>query len=382
MDGSMSGSGGGGGDMGESVGKEDASCDELLLFRHGGEGVCGWAGDEEGGVSGGGDGVEGPFRRRLWEMMEASQAVEEDCMSAAAGEWKLKTNRVGRNGNIKPSSSGIESGRGGEKSRKRGFMSESGSTHASGRTRSSLPQPFTVWRVELTATTINKIRSNGKTNFTQSVDDDVMCDMGSPRLRVVEERVIRKSGSISGNDVHCEHCNCVGWSSHPVSSRRYHFIIPQSEKAWTTLVRDKTVNLDDGIGGVHGAAYTSIVRNGSGNGDGSGSFIDRILSCRAHLLHGVLHGNGYGHLLRLNGREGGSNNRNWGFGASAGTCAGTGRSKSGSGRRNRSGGRAKRNGDGSGSGWSGKMIMNFWDRLCKALHARQVTVQDVSVKVS
>lgn len=47
-----------------------------------------------------------------------------------------------------------------------------------------------------------------------------------------------------------------------------------------------------------------------------------------HLLHGVVHSNGYGHLLRVNGREGGSRVL------------------------------------------SGSHIMDFWDRLCKALGVR------------
>ena len=48
----------------------------------------------------------------------------------------------------------------------------------------------------------------------------------------------------------------------------------------------------------------------------------------SHLLHGVIHSNGYGHLLRVNGREGGSKIL------------------------------------------SGCHIMDFWDRLCKTLGAR------------
>ena len=47
-----------------------------------------------------------------------------------------------------------------------------------------------------------------------------------------------------------------------------------------------------------------------------------------HLLHGVVHSNGYGHLLTLNGREGGSKLL------------------------------------------SGSDIMNFWDRLCAAISVR------------
>ncbi|KAG1328192.1 PHD finger protein [Cocos nucifera] len=57
-----------------------------------------------------------------------------------------------------------------------------------------------------------------------------------------------------------------------------------------------------------------------------------------HWLHGVVHANGYGHLLRVNGREGGSKYL------------------------------------------TGCDIMGFWDRICKMLHVRKVSVLDVSKK--
>lgn len=53
-----------------------------------------------------------------------------------------------------------------------------------------------------------------------------------------------------------------------------------------------------------------------------------------HILHGVVHANGYGHLLRVNGREGGSRLL------------------------------------------SGRHIMNFWDRLCKMLGVRSILLSD------
>jgi hypothetical protein len=59
-----------------------------------------------------------------------------------------------------------------------------------------------------------------------------------------------------------------------------------------------------------------------------------------HLLHGVLHANGFGHLCRVNGREGG-----------ASTLTGT-------------------------------QLMHAWDRLCKLLRARLVSVEDVSNKLT
>eukprot|EP00268_Persea_americana_P020398 TRINITY_DN2058_c0_g1_i13.p1 TRINITY_DN2058_c0_g1~~TRINITY_DN2058_c0_g1_i13.p1 ORF type:complete len:542 (+),score=81.86 TRINITY_DN2058_c0_g1_i13:291-1916(+) len=62
------------------------------------------------------------------------------------------------------------------------------------------------------------------------------------------------------------------------------------------------------------------------------------LADATHLLHGVVHVNGYGHLLKINGREGGS------------------------------------------KFLSGCHIMDFWDRLCKMLRVRKMSVMDVSKK--
>lgn len=55
------------------------------------------------------------------------------------------------------------------------------------------------------------------------------------------------------------------------------------------------------------------------------------LESNTHLLHGVIHSNGFGHLLSLNGREGGS------------------------------------------AVLSGRDIMNFWDGLCTTLSVRFVS---------
>ena len=38
----------------------------------------------------------------------------------------------------------------------------------------------------------------------------------------------------------------------------------------------------------------------------SSSLSASVLESQTHLLHGVLHANGFGHLLRINGRESGS----------------------------------------------------------------------------
>ena len=60
------------------------------------------------------------------------------------------------------------------------------------------------------------------------------------------------------------------------------------------------------------------------------------LESPSHLLHAALHASGAGHLLRLNGREGGS------------------------------------------PGWTGGQLVGVWDALARALRARAVSVEDVS----
>ncbi|EYU30865.1 hypothetical protein ABFS82_08G214100 [Erythranthe guttata] len=99
----------------------------------------------------------------------------------------------------------------------------------------------------------------------------------------------------------CDYCRCAGWSHRFVSKRKYHFIIPANEE-WN-------IPLEEGA-----------------------------LDVQTHLLHGLIHCNGLGHLICINGIQGGSNFIR------------------------------------------GREIMDLWDRICTALHARQITVEDLSRK--
>lgn len=65
-----------------------------------------------------------------------------------------------------------------------------------------------------------------------------------------------------------------------------------------------------------------------------------VLGQKSHLLHGMIHSNGFGHLIRINGIEGGSKYI------------------------------------------SGTQLMHLWDRSCTRLHARKVSLRDVSRKKS
>ena len=90
----------------------------------------------------------------------------------------------------------------------------------------------------------------------------------------------------------CEHCTCSGWGERPVTTVTYHFMVISEPK-----------HLDK-----------------------------PVLS-----LHGMLHANGYGHLLHVNGKE-------------------------------------------VGSFQTGALLMDVWDGLCIALGACQVSLQDKSMK--
>ncbi|KAJ1403946.1 Zinc finger, PHD-type [Sesbania bispinosa] len=147
-------------------------------------------------------------------------------------------------------------------------------------------------------------------------------------LDVVEEDVARS------RSVYCDQCRVFGWSGHPVCGKRYHFIIKADGSS---------------IGGYHKPCmccgdilHLSESKCKSCNHvtttDDVEDWVYHQLESTTHLLHGVVHANGYGHLLRVNGREGGSRFL------------------------------------------SGCHIMDFWDRLCKTLGVRKVSVMDVSKK--
>ncbi|XP_010511544.1 PREDICTED: PHD finger protein MALE MEIOCYTE DEATH 1 [Camelina sativa] len=116
-------------------------------------------------------------------------------------------------------------------------------------------------------------------------------------LYTVEEDVARSS------EPYCDQCRCTGWSNHFVSKRKYHFIIPVDSE-WNMPLEDDVFDL------------------------------------QSHLLHGLIHSNGFGHLICINGMEGDSKY----------LC--------------------------------GREIVDLWDRICNILGARMITVEDFSKKRS
>ncbi|KAL2938027.1 PHD finger protein MALE MEIOCYTE DEATH 1 [Bienertia sinuspersici] len=116
-------------------------------------------------------------------------------------------------------------------------------------------------------------------------------------LYTIEENVVCSENPF------CDHCRCSGWSHNYMSKRKYHLIIPH-ESEW-----NKQLNSD-------------------------------VLELQTHLLHGLIHCNGFGHLLCINGIDGGSKY----------LC--------------------------------GRELMDLWDRICRNLRVRKVTLEDTSKKRS
>ncbi|GAB4820344.1 hypothetical protein N2152v2_007390 [Parachlorella kessleri] len=166
----------------------------------------------------------------------------------------------------------------------------------------------------------------------------------------------------------CDQCRIIGWGNHPVSSKRYHVIVPAEEgtdslKDPAALVAHVEARYHAAQDGATAAAPTPGAAAGavvpiaspavgpsSGNGaelgagqlgPGSEEAVPDAAACfesTRHRLHGVVHANGYSHLLRVNGREGGSRSL------------------------------------------TGYQLTKLWDALCTLLRVRAVTTEDVSNK--
>ncbi|GMN28400.1 hypothetical protein TIFTF001_002035 [Ficus carica] len=119
-------------------------------------------------------------------------------------------------------------------------------------------------------------------------------------LYTVEELLVNNSTS----ERYCDRCRITGWRNLCVTKKTYHFIISIDEE-WNKSSLDEDV-----------------------------------FNLKSHLLYGVVHGDGCGHLVCINGIEGGSK---YIFGSE---------------------------------------IMDFWVRICKNLQVRKITVEDVSKKKS
>lgn len=94
-----------------------------------------------------------------------------------------------------------------------------------------------------------------------------------------------------------------------MSNSRFHFIIP----AESTL-EDPASLMALVEGKYNGSIQLSTCweppaqADAAGEEDAGGAYNaeDSVFESKDHLLHGMLHLNGYGHLLRMNGSQGGS----------------------------------------------------------------------------
>lgn len=155
-------------------------------------------------------------------------------------------------------------------------------------------------------------------------------------LYVYEENVTEQSSI-------CDQCRIIGWGTHPVCSKKYHFVIP-AETGPDSLDDPSSlaaITHACRLGKDHASSIRLPSKVISETAEHHASIYNAdptIYDSTRHRLHGVIHGNGYGHLLRINGMYGGSR------------------------------------------GVTGLQIMALWDVLCDMLQAKDVTVEDVSSK--
>ena len=144
-------------------------------------------------------------------------------------------------------------------------------------------------------------------------------------LRVYEETMLESTR------VHCDCCRCIGWHHHPVTRKQYHFVVHSDFR-----VDSKPELLGKRICQICTAAAPAKEKicPACGENDKETSLLDY----QTHLMHGTLHANGCGHLMRINGREAGS------------------------------------------ARLSGQQLIQIWEKLCVVLRAREVSVEDVSQK--
>ncbi|CAN7044159.1 unnamed protein product [Brassica rapa subsp. trilocularis] len=157
---------------------------------------------------------------------------------------------------------------------------------------STSPQPLSATTSDRSSLTTPRLKITPSTETTppSHVSSSPAKQPASVSLFVIEEQV---SVDCSPSPL-CDFCRCVGWSHHYVLKRKYHLIIPASDEWMKPLRKDS---------------------------------LEVTSSSSRHLMHGVIHCNGFGHLLCINS-------------------------------------------DNVSSFLSGDRAMDLWDRLCSTLHTR------------
>ncbi|KAK4371230.1 hypothetical protein RND71_010705 [Anisodus tanguticus] len=132
-------------------------------------------------------------------------------------------------------------------------------------------------------------------------------------LIVVEEQV-----ELSLNP-RCKHCQYIGWGNHLMCNKKYHFLLSSKDTVAACLEGGQKHKTDHIVGGENRSK-------------------SNLIKIEGHMMHGVFHSNGFGHLLCVNGLETAS------------------------------------------SDLPGHSIMDLWDRLCFGIRARKVSLRDISQK--
>lgn len=97
----------------------------------------------------------------------------------------------------------------------------------------------------------------------------------------------------------------AGWQLHPVCNSKYHFIIPAESTLGDLSQIASAVEAQDA--GRLPPGFTWAAQEAAADEEaGPYNAATSIFESQDHLLHGVLHLNGFGHLLRMNGSQGGS----------------------------------------------------------------------------
>ncbi|MQM08469.1 hypothetical protein Taro_041326 [Colocasia esculenta] len=131
-------------------------------------------------------------------------------------------------------------------------------------------------------------------------------------LLFVVEEMVEKS-----HPLRCQHCSFIGWGHHMICRKRFHFLLPSKN----AFLRSNEHNCK-----VSGKSPLVAMRE------------SRLMEVQGLLMHGVVHSNGFGHLLCVNGIEAGSEIL------------------------------------------SGCQIVELWDRICKGLELRKVSLMDTARK--
>lgn len=174
--------------------------------------------------------------------------------------------------------------------------------------------------------------------------------------------IVEEINAVQANRVECGHCRCVGWGHQPANgTTTFHFIILHPNCTSVAQTRGGRRTCPHCLKSVAVAAGPGPVTC-----QHCKSEFATFLEDTTHILHGMVHANGCGHLLRINGREGVAE-----AAAAVGTYAEPSQLRGAP----QTAVPRKQHGD-----LSGTQVMDSWDRLCAQLRVSRISVEDASTK--